>query len=183
MKNIPIPCVLTIGKFEGIHLGHQALIKEVAHQAKTLGIASAIMIFEPHPYIFLLDSDYKPLISTSEREDILKSTAPIDYILYCPFDKNFAAQSPEEFCKFIFADNNAKLVIVGDNFRFGKNRMGDIFFMKKQAELYGANVQIMPPQTLDGQIISTTSIRELISKGKIKEAQQQLGFNFKPYGE
>ena len=178
MKYIPAPCVLTIGKFEGIHLGHQALIHEVIAQAQASNLASAIMIFEPHPYIYLKDPNYEPLLSVSKREKILKTIASLDYILYCPFDKDFAEQSPEEFCKFIFAKNNAKLVIVGENYRFGKGRLGDINFLEEQGKLYGAKVQVMPPQMLDGEVISTTRIRTLISEGKIKEAQSQLGFDF-----
>jgi len=178
MKNITKPCALTIGKFEGIHVGHQALIREVIQQAQSLNLASAIMIFEPHPYIHFQGPDYKPLLTFAERELIIQTTSFPDYVLYCSFSQAFANQSPKEFCEFIFSANNAKLVTVGENFRFGKNRAGDIVFLRSEAKRYGAEVRLVPPKMLEGQIISTTNIRHLIENNRIKEAQTHLGFPF-----
>jgi len=178
-------CVLTIGKFEGIHLGHQALLAEVVRQAKQLGIASAAMIFEPHPYIFLNDAQYKPLFANDERSHLLENTG-LDYIFYCPFDKNLVALSPENFCKMLFDKYNAKLVIVGEDYRFGKNRAGDTALLQNEAAKYDSKVQIvptcrggiLPPEDTLQPIISTSNIRKHLTENNMAEASRQLGFPF-----
>jgi len=171
---MPEACVLAIGKFEGMHLGHQALLTQVTQQAGLLELASAAMVFDPHPYIFFNDPGYKPLFTNDERNHLLD----VDYLYYCHFDKNFAALSAQDFCKFLFVDCKAKLVIVGENYRFGKGRMGDTTFLQNEAIHYGAKVQILPTKNINNDIISTSNIRNLIAKGKLKEARQLLGFPF-----
>jgi len=183
-------CVLTIGKFEGIHLGHQALLTEVVRQAKRLGIASAAMIFEPHPYIFLNDAQYKPLFTKDERSHLLENTG-LDYIFYCPFDKNFAALSPKDFCEMLFDKYRAKLVIVGENYRFGKDRTGDVALLQAEAAKYNAKVQgiptcrggNLPPEDTLQSIISTSNIRKYLAESNVAEANRQLGFPFFIMGE
>jgi len=188
--HVPQACVLAIGKFEGIHLGHQTLLAEVIRQAGVLGLASVAMVFDPHPYICLGDPWYKPLFSNNERNhlleddylfnNVLEQTTPLelDYLYYCPFDKNFASLPPKDFCKFLFVDCKAKLVIVGENYRFGKNRVGDTILLKDEAKHYGATVQVLPIQNLHSDILSTSTIRNLIAEGQLKKAQQLLGFPF-----
>ena len=190
---VPESCVLTIGKFEGIHRGHQILLTEVIHQAGLMGLASVAMVFDPHPYIHLSDPAYKPLFSNKERNHLIENEPlfynvydlitplELDYLYYYPFDKNFAILPPEDFCKFLFLDCKAKLVIVGENFCFGKNRLGDTTTLQNEAKLYGAEVQILPTQmtqNLYSDIISTSNIRTLVAKGELKKAQQLLGFPF-----
>ena len=194
MKN----CVLTIGKFEGIHLGHKALLAEVVHQAKKLSLRPAAVVFEPHPYIYLNDTQYKPMFTNKER-DYLLTNAGIEHIFYCPFDRNLAQMSPQDFCKKIFAEYNAKLVIVGENYRFGKARAGDVELLRSQALIYSAQVQTIAavasaPLTrenvsesgsifarLNGfweESVSTSNIRSLISENNIADANKLLGFPF-----
>ena len=183
-------CVVTIGKFEGIHLGHRALLTEVVRQAKQLGIASAAMIFEPHPYIFFNDAQYKPLFTKEERSYLLENTG-LDYIFYCPFDKNLATLSPEGFCKMLFDKHSAKLVIVGENFRFGKNRVGNAALLQVEAAKYNAKVQavatcrgdILSPEDTTQPIISTSGIRKHFAENDLTEASRQLGFPFFIMGE
>ncbi|MCL2287230.1 MAG: riboflavin biosynthesis protein RibF [Firmicutes bacterium] len=174
-------CVLTIGKFEGIHLGHRVLINEVTNQAERLGIASAAMIFEPNPHIFLFDTGYKPLFTKEERSHILESTK-LDHIFYCVFDKNFVAMSPKDFCKLLFEKYSAKLIIVGDDYRFGKDRAGDISLLQAQAAAYDAKVQVIPTCCGNGTdsqtIISTSGIRRYLTESNLPEANRQLGFPF-----
>jgi riboflavin kinase/FMN adenylyltransferase len=202
-KNIPDYCVLTIGKFEGIHLGHRALLGEATRQARRLNIASAAIIFEPHPYIFLKDANYKPLFTNAERSHLLKDIY-IDNFFYCPFDENFAAMSPVNFCELLFEKYKAKLVIVGENYRFGKDRAGDIPLLQAQGEKYHANVQVFPTHRVliwensaqtpesqpelqsspaKGNCVSTSNIRKLLSENNLSEAARQLGFLFFVMGE
>jgi len=170
--------VLTIGKFEGIHLGHQALLTQVVRRAESFKLASAAMVFEPHPYIFFGDTNYKPLFTKEERDHLLKITG-INYIFNCLFNEQFAALPPKDFCKKIFADYNAKFVIVGENYRFGKDRMGDIKFLCREAAAYNAEVEvILPVGSGQCELISTSTIRKLLSQNNLPEANRQLGFPF-----
>jgi len=175
-------CVLTIGKFEGIHLGHISLLAEVKQQASLLNLASAVMVFEPHPYIFLKDANYKPLFTKIERDCLLANTG-LSHIFYRQFDKNFASLPPKDFCRILFVECRAKLVIVGENYRFGKNRIGDIEFLRNEASSYGAMVKAVALHKLDNIIekplpISTSNIRKLLREGNLTEANNQLGFPF-----
>jgi len=171
-------CVLTVGKFEGIHLGHQALIKKVVERAKTKGFASAVMVFEPHPFRVLFDAGYKTLFTESERIHILSEFNP-DYCVTCDFDKNFAALSPSEFCDFIFGELKAREVFIGADYRFGKNREGTVDFLVNEAKLVGGSVSVLPCiETAGSNIISTSEIRRLVSAGDLREAGDLLGFPF-----
>jgi len=170
--------VLTIGKFEGIHLGHQALLAQVVNMAKSLGLASAAMVFEPHPYIFFGNTSYKPLFTNNERNHLLLATG-LEHIISTQFDESFATLSPRDFSKKIFAEHNAKLVIVGENYRFGKNRAGDIDFLRKEADTHKAQVQtVLPVSFCRCEPISTSTIRKLLSQNNLSEANRQLGFPF-----
>ena len=171
---MPEACVLTIGKFEGMHLGHQALLAGVSEQARRLKLASAAMVFDPHPNIFFNGPGYKPLFTNNERNCLLD----LDYLYYCRFDKNFAELSAEDFCKFLFVDCKAVYVIVGKNFCFGKSRVGDTTFLQHEAVRYGSKVEILPIRLIHNHSINTSSIRSMIAQGKLKEARQLLGFPF-----
>ena len=158
--------VLAIGKFEGLHLGHRALLKE----------ASAAMVFTPHPYKVLIDKSYKVLLTEHERNYMFEQIG-IKSVISVPFDEAFAKLSPEAFCEMIFRDY--KHVIVGENYRFGNGRAGDVAFMQAQATKYNAKVQIMPIKSS----ISSSGIRTLISAGNIEEANNLLGYPFFIMGE
>ena len=166
-------CVLAIGKFEGIHLGHHALLAEVVRQAKSMGLFSAALVFEPHPYIYFNDAMYKPMFTNKERDELLTNIG-VEHIFYCQFDSSFAALSPQDFCKKIFLEYNAKHVIVGENYRFGKNRSGDTLLLQSEALKYDASVQTVSLE----QQISTSNIRKFIMECNIGEAARQLGFPF-----
>jgi len=158
--------VLAIGKFEGLHLGHNALLNQ----------ASAVMVFNPHPYKVLFDKSYKPLFTDHERNHIFKQIG-INSVISVPFDEAFAKLSPKAFCEMIFRD--FKHVIVGENYRFGSGRAGDAAFMQAEAARYGATVQIIPMQQQENeQAISTSIIRELIAACKVEEANKLLGYPF-----
>jgi len=174
--SIPKDVVLTIGKFEGVHLGHQKLIGAVVKKAKELDKKSAIIVFEPHPYVFFGTSDQRLLLTDLERNHLLQGLG-IDYILQFTFDANFAALTPEQFCRIIF--ENCKNVYVGEDYKFGNNRSGDVLFLRQEAKKYNATVDIISLQ----DSISTSNIRSLISEGKIQETNSLLGFNYFSLGQ
>jgi len=168
-------CAITIGKFESIHLGHRALLTEVKQQAAMHGLSSAAIIFDPHPHTYFSNAEYKSLFTFAEREHILPK---LDHVHYLPFDKMLAELTPQAFCKLLFETYNAKIVIVGENFRFGKDRAGDISTLQAEAMFYNAAVHVMPPSCSNMQQISTSGIRHLIAESNITGAAQLLGFPF-----
>jgi len=170
--------VLTIGKFESIHLGHRALLTEVVTEAHKLGLQSAAMVFTPHPYIFFGDSNYAPMFTESERNELIERIG-ISTILSPSFDEKFVKMLAEEFCKMLFVQYNAKVVIVGEDYRFGKERAGNVERLKQEAQKYGANVKVMPAvHGLKDAEISTSNIRKLLTEGNMADANRQLGFSF-----
>ena len=168
--------ILAIGKFEGVHLGHRQLLREVVDRGKAEGLCPAVMIFRPHPYVFFGDNNYKPLFTQEEQSALLYDTG-INEIIYQNFDEKFAALSPMEFCEIIFADLLASVVIVGENYRFGKGRAGDVDFLCNVAARYGSRVEVVPLRAVNGEEISTSSIRQLLGQN-FAEANRQLGFPF-----
>ena len=166
-------CIITVGKFEGIHLGHRALIEEVVRRAKAAGVASQVVAYDPHPFKILRDANYKPIFSRHERDELIFSLG-VDYIITLDFDAKIAAMSPAEFCFQLFGANNVREIIVGENYRFGKNREGSIENLREHAHVH------IFKNVAD---ISTSKIRELLAKNELKKAELLLGFPFFIAGE
>ena len=167
---IPEPCVLTVGKFESIHLGHQALINEM----KNYPLPSALVVFDPHPHKLFANPDYKPLLTNQERAHLLAEMG-IDYLVEYPFTHDLTMLTPKEFCRILFDDLQARIVIVGEGYRFGHNRTGTTETLRQYAQPAGVQVKILAPQQGKGGKISTSAIRALLSEGKIQEAEALLG--------
>ena len=179
-------CVLTIGKFEGIHLGHRILINKTIERGKELGLPSVVLAFEPHPYAALSQGSYKPIYTLKEKAYLLNLMEGLDYMIAYPFSEEFAKTTAEEFCRVIFESINAKEVYVGENFGFGSGREGSSSLLKKTGETYGAKVNITELyQGLQesGRFVSSSQIRKLIEEGRLSEANQQLGHPFFLVGE
>ena len=181
--NMHEDCVLAMGKFECIHLGHKDLIGEVTRLAKNARMPSTVMVFDPHPIAVLVDMDYKVLFTIEERAAILEGLG-IDYMLVCPFNDKFAALSPAEFCDMLFDQLRAKIVVVGKEYRFGKWREGTVTVLQERAVSSGSMVYGITPNLQDSAFsdekkkISTSAIRSLISANRLPEATQLLGFPF-----
>jgi len=170
--------ILAVGKFEGIHRGHRALLEEVVLRAKQKGLTSAVMVFEPHPITVLDDSNYKPLFTELERTHLLDECG-LDYLFVCPFDENFAALSPSDFCEKLFVELNVREIVVGEDYRFGHKRKGTLDFMRDEASKYGSDVHVFRlMEDPRGGAISTSLIRTLLSANRLSEARELLGFPF-----
>ncbi|MCL2373233.1 MAG: riboflavin biosynthesis protein RibF [Defluviitaleaceae bacterium] len=182
IKNSCPPCVLTIGKFEGLHLGHRALIKEVVAQARGLRLPAAVMVFDPHPYAVLGGAGYKPLFTVEERAFVLAGLG-VDYLLLQQFDTAFAALPAEAFCDKIFGDYGAQMVFVGEGYRFGRGRQGDVSTLSRLAEKNSRKLCVMPNIRASAGDISTSQIREHIAASQLPHANGLLGFNYFAMGE
>ncbi|MBU4141047.1 MAG: bifunctional riboflavin kinase/FAD synthetase [Candidatus Omnitrophica bacterium] len=176
--------VLTIGIFDGVHLAHQKIIKKVVRQAKALKGTSMVATFHPHPLRTLSSSAATPMISSLEHRIDLINRLNVDVCLLLDFNKEFSRMCAEDFIKDILVDAvGINCLILGKGFRFGKERKGTFALLKKLSKTYGFNVRRIEPVKINGEIISSSKIRALIQKGKIKEANKFLGRAFSIFGK
>ena len=161
--NINCETVVTIGKFDGLHSGHLRVIDKLLEISKKLGLSSVIYTFNLNPRLVLNNDRFVPLMSNKEKSDKIASLG-VDYLVYEDFNIEFADMLPEEFVKNILHEKlNAKVVIMGENSTFGKDRAGDVELMKKLGNKYGFKVEVVELMRQDGEVISSTRIREKIS--------------------
>jgi riboflavin kinase/FMN adenylyltransferase len=171
--------VVTIGNYDGLHLGHQAIIKRVIELAKEDKGESVVLTFEPHPVKFFHPELQIPLITPYRKKMILLTQFGVDATINLPFTEEIARLSAKEFIQEIVQKLIApRWVVVGFNFTFGKGRTGSPEELRKIGEELGFGVEIMPPFQLGGEVVSSTRIRELIARGEIGAANRMLGSNF-----
>ena len=177
-KNIKPP-IITLGKFDGVHKGHQKVLRAVKDRAAKLKFPSVVYTFEPHP-LKIVAPHKSPLLLTTLKEKIeLIKASGIDYLILARFTKEFAAQHPREFVSDILVKQLAvKEVLVGHDYAFGKGKKGTIEYLKKLGQEFGFKVYIIPAYKKRGFIVSSSKIREYIQNGKMKEAARFLG---RPY--
>lgn len=169
------PLAVAIGNFDGVHLGHQALLQRLNEVAAAQGLKSAVMTFEPHPREFFAP-DQAPARLTSLREKLeLFAEAGVEYVYVCHFNRRFAAITVEAFMQEILRNAlDARAVLVGEDFRFGAGRQGSMQDFVRA----GFNLQSQPQVNLDGKRVSSTAIREALAQGQLVEAARLLG---RPY--
>lgn len=175
-------CVLTIGNFDGVHLGHQQVLKAVNQKAKALGLPSVVMIFEPLPIEFFAPEKAPVrLMNLREKMHAFQQT-DIDYVLCVRFNASFAGLTAEQFVKKILIDGlKTKHLVVGDDFKFGKQRQGDFSFLKQAGNEYDFSVNDMPTFGVQAERVSSTRIRQALSESpqpNLAEAKALLGGNF-----
>jgi riboflavin kinase/FMN adenylyltransferase len=177
--------VITIGNFDGVHLGHQALFQKVIEKAEEIGGTSVTVTFEPHPMRILKKNDHPPLITLYEQKVELIESSGIDILICIPFNKEFAALTASEFVENLLVNHfGMKAIVVGEDYTFGKNREGNLDLLRKFSMHLGFEVVVANwIQLTDwpGRI-SSTSIRELVMDGKVAEAQKLLGRNYQIRG-
>jgi riboflavin kinase/FMN adenylyltransferase len=180
-QNIPHPpadCAVAIGNFDGIHRGHQKIIRVLLTTAEKEGLYPLLLTFHPHPAEILTDRKIELLQTLEQRLDEIKRSG-VQMVVVISFDHAFAQVSPEEFIQTIIQQKlKAKMVVVGENFRFGKEREGDVNKLSGLAEKYGFSVQSVPPLIIDDSVVSSSLIRNLLHQGKIESANRLIG---RPY--
>ena len=179
--------VITIGNFDGVHLGHQALFHEVIEKADAINGTSVVMTFEPHPVRVLKQNGHLALITIYEQKVELIESSGVDVLICVPFTKGFATISAKEFVQDVLLKSiGMKAIIVGKDYTFGKNREGDIDLLKTYAKDLGFDVivadWIQASKNLPDRI-SSTRTRELIMEGKVDEAQKLLGRYYQVRGK
>ncbi|WON75157.1 bifunctional riboflavin kinase/FAD synthetase [Nitrosospira sp. Is2] len=173
------PVALTIGNFDGVHLGHQAMLARLKDAAARLELATCVMIFEPHPREFFAP-DKAPTRLTSLREKLeLLSAAGVERVQICRFNFDFAKIQAEDFIVRILQHGlAARWILVGDDFRFGARRAGDFYMLKTFSADLGFDVEEMPGYTVDGLRVSSTAVRQALACDDLDLVQRLLG---RPY--
>ena len=171
--------VITIGTFDGVHVGHRAIMQRLVAAAKEQGLVSAVLTFFPHPRMVLQkNSDIKLINTLSEKKQLLEDIG-LDYFVVEPFTHEFSRLSALEYVRDILVTQlKAKKIIIGYDHRFGRNRNADIQDLKKYGEQFGFEVEEISAQQLDEVSVSSTKIRKALAKGDIQTANTYLGYAF-----
>lgn len=177
-ENFPKP-VLTIGNFDGLHLGHRKIIESVIGRARAEGGTSIIYTFRPHPHLALSPGSAMQLLNTYDEKLEMIETMGVDVAIEEPFSREFSTIAPEKFLRDILLKRlSALAVYVGYDFAFGKDRAGSLELLKGFCEVEGVECNVIAPLKIGGEICSSTSIREHVQAGRIREANALLGREF-----
>lgn len=175
--------VVTIGNFDGVHLGHQQLIAATLTQAKKYNVPAVLLSFSPHPSKLLLAEPVQCLMTDEQKKLKLKKTG-LDYAVFANFTPEFAQMSPDIFIQEVLIKNlGAVAVIVGDNFKFGKKAAGTAEYLKKQLALQNIKTKIIFAVEVEDKICSSSLIRTMLSQGDVSEAARFLGCPFQLQGK
>ena len=179
--------VITIGNFDGVHIGHQALFHEVIEKAEAIDGTSVAMTFEPHPLRVLKQNNHPPLITLYEQKAELIERSGIDVLICVPFTLEFAALSAEQFVRDLLVQKiGIKAIVVGEDYSFGKNREGNIALLNSFGLKYGFEVIVagwIKSARALAERISSTKIRELVTDGRMEQAEKMLGRNYQIRGK
>jgi riboflavin kinase / FMN adenylyltransferase len=175
---------LTIGNFDGVHLGHQQILSKLHDRARTKDLTSAVLTFQPHPARVLRPARAPALLETLDQRLAAISALGIDAVLVAHFDAALAKLSPEDFVdRYLVNAMRAQTVLIGGNFRFGHKQAGDAELLAELGRKCGFEVEIVPPVTIAGTVVSSTAIRNALREGQVEEAQRMLGRPFTLAGE
>lgn len=176
IKN-PYPgTVLTIGNYDGVHVGHQKILSAVVRRAEETNGTSMVMTFEPHPAkVIAPERDIKLLTTTEEKARLIEAMG-IRVLLLVNFNREFASMLPDDFIENVLVNTlDVKEVIVGDNYTFGKHKKGTIELLRKRGKEYGFRVQAIDNVIVDHTTVSSSAVRSLLQRGAVFEASRYLG--------
>jgi riboflavin kinase / FMN adenylyltransferase len=176
--------VLTIGNFDGVHLGHRKILTSVVERARATNHVASVITFSPHPLVVLRPGGAPPLLKTLEQRLRHFDELGLDAALVLHFDKALASLSPEDFVRRILCDTlRANCVCVGENFRFGHKQAGNVAMLRELGGSLGFEVQCIPPVNCRGTIVSSTAVRQAVAAGDAGRAVRLLGRPFSLAGE
>jgi riboflavin kinase / FMN adenylyltransferase len=181
----PFPdTVLTIGNYDGVHLGHQKILSAVVKRAAEMQGTSMVMTFEPHPVKVIAPEKNIKLLTTTEEKARLIEAMGIQVLLLVNFNKEFSGMLPDDFINEVLIKKlHVREVIVGDHYTFGRHKKGTIELLKKQGKLLGFGVQAIRNVMVHGNIVSSSAVRSLLQKGAVSEAAKFLGRTYSIEGD
>ncbi len=178
-QTAPSATVLTIGNFDGVHLGHRALLARLTAAAAKAGLPAAVLTFEPHPREFFAPHSPPSRLSTLREKLELIADDGVDLAYVCHFNARFAAFAPEEFIERVLVGAlRVRHLIVGDDFRFGARRAGNFALLREAGAHLGFQVEAMESVTLNGERASSSAVRDALQEGRLEHAARLLG---RPY--
>ena len=178
-RPVPVPVVLAIGNFDGVHLGHAALVRQLADAAVRLQSVPTVLTFEPHPREFFVPASAPARLTTLREKLELLGDSGASQAMICPFNAAFAALSADEFIERVLVRSlQVKHLIIGDDFRFGRGRVGDFAMLQAAGTRFGFTVETMPSVTVDGERVSSSAVRAALAAGEMERAARLLG---RPY--
>lgn len=176
--------VVTIGNFDGVHLGHRAILSRVCQRARELKGQAVAVTFDPHPLKVLRREIHLPLLTTPEQKLRLLSAGGVDAVVVLPFTPEFAAMPARDFVTQYFCDRlRVRDVVVGHNYCFGRGREGNIDLLKEMGGTHGFTVQVVWAVEVDGAVVSSSLIRALLRLGRVTEAGRLLGRSYDVVGQ
>lgn len=173
------PAFCVLGSFDGVHLGHQALLRQAKTEADGDGYKTVVVTFRQHPLSVLAPQRAPKLLSTGDERAAGMEKLGVDALVELDFTQQMSAQEPEEFIQWLTGAMEIRKMVVGYNYSFGKGGRGTPELLKKLSETMGFQVRVLEPVALEGEPVSSSRIRELLTQGKTMEAAKLLG---SPYG-
>ncbi len=178
-RPLGMPHAVTIGNFDGLHLGHQAMLARLQDVARTRGLPSCVLSFEPHPREFFAPDQAPARLSSLREKAEWLLRLGIDRLHVLRFDRPFSALSPEAFIEQVLGRTlQARYVLVGDDFRYGARRAGDFALLKKTGEALDFETEFLPTVGIAGERVSSTAVRQALAAGELERAARLLG---RPY--
>lgn len=173
------PHAVTIGNFDGLHRGHQAMLARLKEEAAKRGLPSCVLTFEPHPREFFSPASAPARLSSLREKSELIQAAGIDRLHVCRFNQRFSSLSPDDFIRQVLVDTlGTRWLLVGDDFRFGARRAGDFALLKEAGARLSFEVESLPTVSVAGKRASSTAVREALADGDMQQAHELLG---RPY--
>ncbi len=170
--------VITIGTFDGVHMGHKAILREVVRHAQEIGGQSVLLTFEPHPRKVLFPDQPLGIITPLQKKLQLIADAGIDHIVVVPFTLEFAALSAVEYIEhFLVGKFHPHSIVIGYDHHFGHDRAGNMKLLERYAPQYGFQLVEIPPKLIDHAAVSSTKVRHAIANGQVTEAYHMLGWH------
>lgn len=171
--------VVTIGNFDGVHMGHRQIFRQLRQATAEIDGVSVVITFAPHPLKVVPSSKKLRLINTYEEKEMLIEASGVDYLLIIPFTQEFAALSAMEFVRDILVRTiGIKKLIIGYDYAFGRNREGNIGFLRQLGKEYGFAVEVLEPIWDGKTLFSSTNIRKMVEEGNVKDVVRLLGRQF-----
>lgn len=178
-RPVSAPVVLAIGNFDGVHLGHAALMQQLAHASARLQLTPTILTFEPHPREFFAPTSAPARLTTLREKLELLADCGAEQAMVCPFNAAFSALTAEQFIEQVLvASLQVKHLIIGDDFRFGRGRQGDFSLLQAAGQKFGFTVEAMQSVTVNGERVSSSAVRAALAAGDMELAAAFLG---RPY--
>jgi riboflavin kinase/FMN adenylyltransferase len=176
--------IVTLGNFDGVHLGHQTIFGKVKEEAQKKNGEAVVITFEPHPLKVLSPKTCPSLLTPFRKKMMLIEKAGMETVLCIEFTLGFSKISPFDFIKNILIEKvKVKKIVVGYNYHFGRKQRGDVEILKQVCKLFQVDVEVMEPLRIGSTTVSSSKIRELIKEGEVEEASKLLGRNYPVIGK